>query len=489
MRKFIKYIKEQDFVSKLLIMLGLLLLVPLLMLIPYPEDSKYAWNFVLPAIFSVIFGLLFRVKKHDENKLKFWGRNNESVIVVGIWLYALFLGAMPFYLSGQLNFVGSLFETVSGWTTTGLSVMYVEEVPRIFNFYRSYTQLCGGLGIVLMMLIFAGGKSAMELFSAEGHPDKLEPNLRSTAKIMMAIYMGFIIFGIISYMIVGVHWFEAVFYAITAMSTGGFAMHIQSIGYYDSLAVEIITIILMTAGCTNFAILALIFKGKFKKVLKIGELRFFLLIVFILASMIAFGGLIEIHDNLSHGYRIGVFHVISGMAGAGLSTTDLSVWRPDMLMVTIVAMLIGGGAGSTTGAIKYTRIYAMYKSFIFGLKRRFMPERAINEAHIYKNEGKIYLTGKYMEEIGRFIFVYLNLFLLGSYLLTLAGVPFDKALFEFASSIGTVGLSVGVTTPETSSFILIVEIIGMILGRLEIFIILVSILAVINKVFRKGRSL
>ena len=488
MGKIISYLLDQDFVSKLLIMLGFILLVPLFLIIPYPEDRIYVLSFIIPAVFSIIFGLLFRVKKHDENKMKFWGRNNESVIVVGIWLYAILLGAMPYIISGQLGVVGALFETISGWTTTGLSVMYVEEVPRIFNFYRAYTQFCGGIGIVLMMLIFAGGKSAMELFSAEGHPDKLEPNLRSTAKIMMAIYMGFIFFGFIAFKIFGMPWFDSLFHSMTAMATGGFAMTNNSLADYNKVSYEVIAIILMIAGSTNFAILALLFKGKFKKFFKIGETRFFLILVILLTIFVALGGLFSIYGNLIESFRFSVFQVISALAGAGLSTANISTWKPDMLLVIMLAMIIGGGAGSTAGAIKYTRIFSMYKSIIYSLKRRFMPERAINEASIYKSEGKVYLSSKYMDDIGRFIFVYIVIFLIGSYLLTLAGVPLDKAMFEFASSLGTVGLSVGVTTPDTSNFILIVHMFGMLLGRLEIFIIFVSIIAVFNKIFRKGRS-
>ncbi len=489
MGKFFTYLKEQDFVSKLLIMLGFILFVPLLMIIPYPEDSKYALSFIIPGVISIIFGLLFRVKKIDENRAPFWGRNNESVIVVGVWLYAIILGTMPFVISGQLDFLKALFETISGWTTTGLSVMDVENVPRIFNFYRAYTQFCGGIGIVLLMLIFASGKTAMELFSAEGHPDKLEPNLKSTAKIMMAIYIGFIFFGFIAYQIFGMPWFDSLFHSMTAMSTGGFTMTYNSLADYNNIYFEAISIILMIAGSTNFAILALIFKRKFKKAVKIGETRFFFMLVIAMSMLVAFSGLYGIYASLTQSLRVAIFQVISALATAGLSTVDLQTWRPDMLLVIILAMTIGGGAGSTSGAIKYTRVYTMFKSVVYGLKRRFMPERAVNEASIHKSDGKIYMSNKYMEAIGRFIFVYIIIYIIGTYLMTLGGVPLDKAMFEFASALGTVGLSVGVTTAATSNYILIIEMVGMLLGRLEIFIVLVSIMAVFNKILRKGKSL
>ncbi len=489
MTKFLNYLKEQDFASKLLLMLGIIQFVPLLMLIPYPEDKIYSLAFIIPGLISIFFGVVFRAKKHDENKMKFWGRNNESVIVVAIWIYAILLGSMPFVISGQLDFVKALFETVSGWTTTGLSVMDVASLPRIFNFYRGFMQFCGGLGFVLLMLIFASGKNAMELFSAEGHSDKLEPNLRSTAKIMMFIYLGFNFLGFIAYMIFGMPWFDSMFNSMTALSTGGFAITPLSIADYHSLPIEVITILLMLVGTTNFAILALLIKGKFKKFFKIGETRFFAILLLIMSFVVTFGGLFGLYNSFGESFRLAFFQIVSGLSTTGFSTIDFNSWKPHMLFIVIIAMLIGGGAGSTAGGIKYTRIYAMFKSFIFGIKKRFMPERAVNEIAIYKPEGKVYLSNKYMSEIGRFIFTYMIIYFLGTYLLMLGGIPLDKAMFEFASSLGTVGLSVGVTNVGTSNYILIIEMIGMLLGRLEIFIVLVSIMAVMNKVFRKGKSL
>jgi trk system potassium uptake protein TrkH len=204
--------------------------------------------------------------------------------------------------------------------------------------------------------------------------------------------------------------------------------------------------------------------------------------------ILSLSGLFGIYSNMSDSFRIAAFQIVSALSTTGFSTIDFNTWKPDMLLIIIIAMLIGGGAGSTAGGIKYTRVYAMFKSTFFGLKRRFMPERAVNEGSIYKAEGKVYLSSKYMEEISRFIFVYMILYFLGTFLLTLGGIPLDKAMFEFASALGTVGISVGVTTVGTSDYILIVQMIGMLLGRLEIFIIFVSVIAVFNKIFRKGRS-
>lgn len=481
MKKLLGYLRDMDFVSKLFILLGAILLIPLLMLIPYPEDYIYATNFIYPALFSVVFGLLFRSKKTNPDKYKFFGRSHESVVVVGIWIYAFCLGAMPFVLSGQLDFVNGLFEAISGWTTTGLSVMDLQTVPRIHMFYRGFMQFCGGLGFVLLMLVFAGGSSAMELFSAEGHPDKLEPNLRSTAKTMILIYIGFNFLGITSYIFAGMPWFDAVFHSMAALSTGGFGMTNASLAAYNSLTIEVITIILMIVGTTNFGILALLAKGKFRKIRRIGEMGFFGIVLGVATLMAAFAGVFGLYTSLKESLRIAAFQVISGISTTGFSTIDFTTWKPNMLLIVIIMMIIGGGAGSTAGGMKFTRVYAMYKNFIFGLKRRFMPERTVNEAHIYNAEGKVYLSNKYMEEIGRFISVYIALYFIGTLLLTFAGIPLEKAMFEFASALGTVGLSIGVTVPGTSYYILFIEMAGMMLGRLEIFIVLVSIVAVFNK--------
>ncbi|MCI0502929.1 MAG: TrkH family potassium uptake protein [Fusobacteria bacterium] len=484
--KFIyNYLKDMDFVSKLLILLGIVLLVPLLMLIPYPEDYIYASNFIIPALASMVIGVLFRSKKSGEYQSKFFGRNHESVVVVGIWLYAFVLGAMPFFLSGQLDFVNALFEAVSGWTTSGLSVMYLEEVPRIFMFYRGFMQFCGGLGFVLLMLVFASGGSAMELFSAEGHPDKLEPNLRSTAKTMMYIYVGSNIIGVILYIIFGMPWFDAIFHSMASLSTGGFGMTSASLAAYDSLPIEIITIVLMIIGATNFAILALLIKGKFKNVFRIGEMRFFTVLLIIGIPLVAFTGIAGLYTNLGESFRIAFFQVVSGLSTTGFATVDFNTWEPNMLLIVIISMIIGGGAGSTAGGIKYTRIYALYKSFVFNVRKKFMPERTVNEAYIHKTEGKVYLSNGIMEEVGRFTFVYMVIYFIGVIMLTFADIPLDKAMFEFASALGTVGLSIGVTAPGTSNYVLIIEMIGMLLGRLEIFIVLVSVVAVISKTFGK----
>lgn len=403
-------------------------------------------------------------------------------------MYAFFIGTIPFILSNKLSITGAIFESVSGWTTTGLSVMDVETTPNIFLFYRSLMQYCGGLGFVLLMLLFSSGSSAMELFSAEGHPDKLEPNLKTTSRVIMKIYLGFTLLGVVLYAVLGMPLFDAINHAMCALSTGGFSTKTDSIGYYQSLPIEVVTILLMLVGTTNFAILALLLKRNFKKLIRISEMRFFFVLLIVIIPLITFMGFYGLYNSLSESLRIAIFQTVSALSTTGFSTVEFDNWKPGMVFIIIIMMLIGGGAGATAGGIKFSRIYVLYKSLSFNIKSRFMPENAVNTEYIFKPQGKVYLSSKYVVEVSRFIFAYMIIFFIGTTMLTFAGIPIEKAMFEFASSIGTVGISIGVTGVDASSYTLFVQIVGMIMGRLEIFIVLISILAIIKKLRRSVKN-
>jgi trk system potassium uptake protein TrkH len=483
--KTFSWLHRIDFTVKIFFLIGIIMLIPLVMLIPFEDESGYASSFMLPSFITFLIGLIICFIKQNAIKAISYGRQHETVIVFGIWVFAFLIGSAPFIISGQLNFISALFESVSGWTTTGLSVMNVEHTPNIFLFYRSLLQFCGGLGIILLLLIFSSGPNAVALFSAEGHVDKLEPNLKSTARLMVFIYLGFTLFGAILYVIFSMPWFDAVNHAMTALSTGGFSTRVESIGYFQSIPIETITIFLMLLGSTNFAILALLLKRDFRKLFKYGELKFFFSILILSLPAILIAGTSSLYPSMSHAWRIVIFQAVSGLTTTGFSTATFNAWHHGMLFILIILMLIGGGSGSTAGGIKYTRVYIIYKAIIFNLKSRFRPEKTVNLDYVIKSSGKIYLDSKLMLEVSLFAIIYLTIFGFGALILMQTGIPIEEALFEFASALGTVGLSVGVTSAEAGNLILIIQIAGMILGRLEIFIVLVAVLAIANRLFHK----
>lgn len=485
MKAVINAFRQMRLISKMMVLLGIVILIPVLIVIAYPSEAKYIPSFAIPCVLAVLVGVLLELKRRMTRRKRTHSRQHEVVVVVFIWLFAFVFGAVPFYLSGLLGPLGSLFESVSGWTATGFTVVNVEETPHIFLFYRSYMQFIGGVGFVLLILLFATGDDAMRLFSAEGHPDKLEPNLIGTARYTMLIYMGFTAVGVIMYMIFGMDWLDAICHSMSALGTGGFSTKAQGIAYYNSLPIELVTIFLMLVGSTNFAALALVIKGKLKK---FGDISFFAVLLVISIIVVTVAGTMYIYPSFWHSLRVAAFETVSAVSTTGYTITSCADWRPSMIFTVLILMLIGGGAGSTAGGMKYTRIYMVFKSFITSVRAKFMPERAVYEAAVNRPQGRQYLTDKVMLGVYQFCAVYMMTFLAGSLLLSLDGMPVDQAMFEFSSALGGVGMTTGATGAASSSYCLSVQIAGMILGRLEVYIVYVFIGAGIKKllnVFRR----
>ncbi len=467
----------------LTMIIGGMLLLPLLVLFAYPDELRYALNFIIPAAIALLIGYMLSLLIKGEQNQKLTLRQ-DTVIVVSVWLMATIFSALPFMLSKQLNFTQSYFEAVSGWTTTGLSVVDVTATPKVYLLHRSIMQFFGGVGLVLVMLSALSGTFGMRLYNAEGHSDKLLPNLAKSARIIMSIYAGYVVAGVILYVLFGMSWFDAINHSIGALSTGGFSTQTDSIGAYKSLPIELITIILMLLGTTNFAAHLLLIKGKFRDFFRIGEIRFMFVFLGLSIPIAAFVSLNGIYGSVSEGFRISAFQFVSALTTTGFSTVGFSNWSPFLVLLMVIAMLIGGGTGSTAGGIKQNRIYIMFKALYWSLKRKFLPEHLVREDFIYRPEGKVYINEKHLTEVYNYAFIYMALFFLGVSVLVAYGYSLQDSLFEFASSIGTVGLSVGVTLPTTPPVVLWTEIVGMLFGRLEIYVILIAAI----KFFKDARK-
>ena len=463
--------------GKLVILIGLLIACPLIVLPFYPEESKYALAFLAPSIISVMLGaaLCLKLKPSQNNLQRLLTLQYGYLTVLFAWFYGFLAGAIPFVFSGQLNFVQALFESVSGWTTTGLSVVDVTVLPHIFLFHRSYMQFLGGLGFVMIMIMFVQGKQSMSLYSAEGHPDKLMPNLKNTARTIILMYLYYLLFGTIGYVIFGMNTFDSLLHAMSALSTGGFSTKVDSIGAYNNLSIEVLTIVLMLIGTTNFAVLLMITKRRFKKIKRVSEIRFMILIIIIFVPILSLSLFNGIYSNFPESIRVSLFNIISALSTTGYSTVTYATWPEFSIGILILLMLIGGGSGSTAGGIKLTRVYLLFRISIENIRKRIHPSRRVMQPFYYKAQGKTPIDEELSSDITGFISSYLFLFILGSMLLTITtNSTLTEAMFEFASSLGTVGLSIGITGPATTSITLIIQMIGMTLGRLEIFIVLIG---------------
>lgn len=202
---------------------GFMLLIPLITLVFYTNEINQILNFLIPSAVSIILGFLlrnFNKSKKDQSLTIQEG----GVIVIFTWINAVVISALPFILSGQLNFTQAIFESVSGWTTTGLSVVDVTKTENIYLFWRSLMQFFGGAGLAVIMLSAIVGPHGLGLYNAEGRSDKLMPNVRKSTKLIMTIYSGYVVAGVILYVLFGMPWFDSVNHSMAALSTGGFSI-------------------------------------------------------------------------------------------------------------------------------------------------------------------------------------------------------------------------------------------------------------------------
>lgn len=482
--------------GKLMLLVAALVAAPLIVLPFYPEDAIYALSFAIPALGSALLGAAVCLTgKRDGDGSFEWqsSMQRSSLTVLFAWLWGVLVGAIPFIIGGQLTVIQSLFEAVSGWTTTGLSVMDVSKTPHIFLFHRSFMQFCGGLGFVLMMITLVLGKQSMHLYNAEGHPDKLMPNLKRTAQTIFLMYNGFLVVGVAAYRIAGMKLFDSILHTMCALSTGGFSTRLNSIGDYNSLAIEIVTIALMMVGTTNFAVLLLLTKRKWRQVVRVSEVRFMILLLAIFVPLTAISLSVSLSMNIGEGFRRASFDVLSALSTTGYSTTmSYTSWPPFAIGVLILMMLTGGGIGSTAGGIKMSRVYIMLRIVWLNIRKRISPSRKIEAPYYIKAQGKTPIDHSLASDTTGFVVCYLVLFIIGALLMTItAGCSLIEGVFEFASALGTVGLSIGLTGPATGTGTLIVEMFGMMLGRLEIFIILIGIysgISIIRKTLNKKKD-
>lgn len=458
--------KEMSSLGKLIILESLILLVPCIILVLYHDEFKYATNFVLPSIVSLIIGYGIGHRKKENLS------GSQTVVIA--WLYGFILAAIPFYMYHGLTVVQSLFESVSSFTTTGFSVLNVECIPKIYLFYRGFLQYVGGLGFVMTIMLFVHEKESVILYEAEGHEDKLMPNISKTVKVIFLMYLSFLLAGTSLYVLAGMSLFDGIVHAMCALSTGGFSNKTLSIGYYNSISIEIVSVILMAIGTTNFSLLLLLFRGRVKAFFKASEIRLLMAIVMITVPLMAL--LLLNNYGINESIKLAFFNVFSAVSTTGFSTSNYHVWPETSLLIMIILMLIGGGIGSTSGGIKLGRVVRILKFLKKNIVKKFTSSRVVTLTYYSKGYEKEILSDDKTDEDMTYALTYIMLFIAGTLALTyFGGYTVIEGAFEFASAIGTVGLSIGITDISTPSICLIIEIIGMILGRLEIFVIFEAI--------------
>ncbi len=463
-----------------LALVGAWMLVSLLALMGWPEETGQAWGFIVPGVSALLVGLLTWRAMRPRVPVTLTVREG-GVIVVLTWAVACLLGAIPLMWNDHLTFSQAVFESVSGWTTTGLSVVDVSATAHTTLLYRSLLQLAGGAGLAIIMLAaITGPPLGTGLTVAEGRSDQLVPNVRRSAKLVLAIYGGYAALGVLGYLWSGMGFFDAVNHAFTAISTGGFSTRVESIGYWDSPAAEGVSIFLMVLGNINFATAYVLLRGRPRAFVADGEIKVLVaglaggtLLLFILTC-------VGLYPGLAQPFRVALFQATSALTTTGFSTAGYNNWNGVGILVMVVLMLVGGGTGSTAGGIKQQRIYLMSKTVAWELMRFFLPDRAVVSPRVKEGGRLAFPSVERLRRVGTFIFLYLSVFALGTLVLAAHGLSLSDAMFEFSSALGTVGLSVGAVNAHSPAAVLWTDSVAMFLGRLEFFVVVVGLTRLVS---------
>ncbi len=407
--------------------------------------------FLFPFLITLFVSKLIHIDEEGEARLR------EGVVTVTLlWIYIILVSTLPFILLVKLSFLNALFESTSAWTTTGLTDIVPETLPKSILFWRSFEQWLGGIGVItlaLLGLFKAGGA----LFIAEGH-EKIRPNIFNTVKMLCIFYSGFTIFGVLLFLsFSNMGLFDAINHTMTALSTGGLSTKTESIGFYKSFGVEAVSMLMMLIGSISFLMHYKLVFGGFN-----GMKSFLKDVQNIMLFLISFTGAALIF--LEQPLRESIFHAISALSGTGFGIADLTGWADYSKLILVVFMIFGGAMGSTAGGLKLIRVAVFFKTIYLSIMKTLYPNRIfLNKLgdRVFKNEE---ILGVY-----KFISLYVVLLFISSLLLTLDNHQFIDALFMTASAQGNVGLSV----MGLDSFTKIILIWNMIIGRLEMWGVLI----------------
>ncbi len=442
----------------------------------YKEDDWLAILISSVVTLGAGLGLRFATRKRENRDLK---KKDGYLIVTLGWIVMSFFGAMPYLISGEIpTLTGAFFETISGYTTTGASILTdIEAVSKGILFWRSLTQWIGGMGIIVLALAILPflGIGGMQLFVAEAPgitPDKLQPRIQETAKRLWFLYVGLTLFEAVLLFFAGMGPYDAINHALTTMATGGFSTKNASIAHFDSPLIQYIIIFFMFLAGTSFTLTYFTLKRNFKKIIKNEEFIVYSLFILSITVIVSVTLLVMKGMPIEQAFRDSLFQVVSLVTTTGFVSADYTQWANFLTIVFFVLLFVGGSAGSTAGGVKVIRHIVLFKNSFLELKRQLHPS-AVMPVRI---SGRA-IDGQIVFNVLAFIMIYILVFLVGVVLLSSMDIDFDTAFGAVATTLGNVGPGIGDVGPVDNfagmpmagkwllSFL-------MLLGRLELFTVL-----------------
>ena len=462
----------------LLIILGVAMIVPISFQLIYNEFDS---TFIISGIITITFGILFFLSNIDH--LKSINTQQAFLLTALSWLSIAIFGSLPFFFSElNLSITDSFFESMSGITTTGATILEnIERSPKGILIWRAMLQWLGGIGVILMAITLMpimniGGMQLLKVTSYDTS-EKILPRSKEVSLRLITVYLSLTALCAVFYKIFGMNIFDSITHSMTTIATGGFSNYDQSIGYFNNPNIEIISILFILLGSIPFILYIKFISGEKKIIFKDEQVKLFLKLTLI-SILILFFYLIIVNKNIFEIHiRSVIFNVVSILTGTGYVTKEFDQWGNFPLIFFLILMFIGGCAGSTTCGIKVFRVHILYYFIRNQLMKIIYPRAIINLKY---NNNKV--GDKLIASIISFIYLYILIFFVLASLLTLTGLDFITSISGAASSLSNVGPGLGSEIgpnsnysglPDQSKWLLSF---GMILGRLEIFALLIIFL-------------
>ncbi len=455
--------------------LGISLLAPLLVAVIYKEPESVR-IFLVSCIITLASGLTLQY----TNKLEFGELSHrESIVIVAIgWFLVALFGSIPFMLAG-ISPVDSLFEAMSGFTTTGSSILPdIEIYSKSILFWRSMTQWLGGMGIIVLVLailprIAVAGRQMFQSEAPGPIKDKLKPRLKDTAQILWGVYVTFTVLEIVLLYLAGMTLYDATVHTFPTMSTGGFSSKNLSIAAYNNFNIELIIVIFMFIGGANFNLFYRTLKVNRGALIKDKEFQTYAFIVLVSTLVIGLQ-LWNWGDSLASSFRHALFQVVSTITTTGFASTDFSLWPESTKLILLLLMFVGGSAGSTAGALKVVRVILLMKYGMREIYKSIHP-KMVRPIRL----GDTIISDDVMQAVLAFFILYLLVFVGSTLVLSALGLDLLSSISASATTLGNVGPGLSALIGPMANFGSIhvigkiVLILNMWIGRLEVLTVLI----------------